>query len=64
MNDVFRPREQTVSEREWDRLFELMEKATNLPGLSATEKGETIKSEAKARSAIGTLEEFLAECAD
>lgn len=50
-----------MSEREWDKLFELIEKAVNLDGLSASEKGELIRDEANKRSQEGNLDEFVSE---
>lgn len=46
---------------EWDTLFNLIQKAINLEGLTAEEKGEKIRSEATIRDQDDNLEEFVAQ---
>lgn len=51
-----------MSEKEWEKLFELIGKVVNLPGMSADEKGQEIRRQAKEHGADGDLEEFVSEC--
>jgi hypothetical protein len=51
-----------MTEKEWDQLFDLIEKAINLDGLIADDKSEKIREEAAARSQDGNLNEFAALC--
>lgn len=53
-----------MSEKEWDKLFDLIEKAVNLPGMSAGEKAAEIKSQAEARDQTTNLDEFAAVVSD
>ena len=50
-----------MNEREWDKLFEFIEKAINLPNLTAQEKADKIREEAFARAQDNNLEEFITE---
>jgi hypothetical protein len=49
-----------VSDQELEKLFELINKAVNIDGLSANEKAELIKAKAAEFGSEGDLEEFLA----
>ncbi len=53
-----------MNDKEWEKLFDLIEKAINLPGLTAKEKGEEIRSRAKGLYQDVNLEEFIATAAD
>lgn len=50
-----------MSEHDWDQLFDLVEKAINLEGLTASEKGDKTWEEATARDQEGNLQEFVAQ---
>ena len=54
----------SMTEQDWDDLFELIEKAINQPGLSAKEKGEALRREAVERSEDGNLDEFIAQAGE
>ena len=54
-------REGIMSEKEWDQLFNLIQKAINLPKLTAVEKGKEIRRQALWRDQDAYLDEFLAE---
>lgn len=49
-----------MSDREWEKLFDLIEKAVNLDGMSANEKAALVRMEAESRECTGDLEEFVA----
>jgi hypothetical protein len=50
-----------MSDKEWERFFELMKKATEEPGLSAAEKGKLVREKAEANGEENTLEEFVSQ---
>jgi hypothetical protein len=50
-----------VSEKEWEKLFELIGKAANYPGLSANEKGRLVRSKADENGAETDLDEFISQ---
>ncbi len=50
-----------MTDREWAKLFDLINKAINLPDMSAGEKGALIRAKAEENGASGDLEEFIAE---
>lgn len=51
-----------MSEKEWEKLFELIGKAVNLPGMSAGEKGKEIRQQAEKVGELTNLEEFCCVC--
>lgn len=53
-----------MSDKEWERLFELVGKVANLPGLSAKEKAALLKEKAEEHGAATDLGEFANYGAD
>ncbi len=53
-----------MNDREWDKLFELIAKAVEMPGMTAVQKGQKIRSEAKERGQELYLDEFIGECSE
>jgi hypothetical protein len=48
-----------MTQHEWEMMFDLMEKAISLPGLSADEKGQLIRARAREYSSDTVLDEFI-----
>lgn len=49
-----------MNETEWTALFDLIEKATNLPNMTANEKAAAIRNKAERADQLDNLEEFSA----